>query len=84
MTNDMIEKFIETKVKKFAKVNIHFKQRDTLKGVFIHSNDYDELKSKNFWRIVADSKIAEWEKTKDVNLARIFNGAEFTRLSENN
>ncbi len=84
MTNDMIEKFIDNKGQKNAKVNIHFKQRDTVKGVFIRTNDYDELKSKNFWRIVSASKVDEWEKTKDSNLARIYNGAEFTRLSENN
>lgn len=80
----MIEKFIKSKIQKYAKVNIHFKQRDTVKGIFIDSNDYEELKSKNFWRIVSDAKAAEWERTKDNNLARIFNGAEFTRLSENN
>jgi hypothetical protein len=27
-------------------------------------------------------KVEEWEKTKDNSLARIYNGAEFTRLSE--
>lgn len=84
MTNDMIEKFIETKSREISKVNIHFKQRDTVKGIFIRNHDYDELKSKNFWRIVAESKIEEWERTKDNSLARIFNGAEFTRLSESN
>ncbi len=84
MTNDMIEKFIETKNRENSQVNIHFKQRDTVKGVFIRNNDYDELKSKNFWRIVSESKLEEWKKTKDNNLARIFNGAEFTRLSESN
>jgi hypothetical protein len=84
MTNDMIGKFIESKSLKNDRVNIHFKQRDTLKGVFIRGNDYEELKSKNFWRIVSDSKLEEWKRTQDNNLARIFNGAEFTRLSENN
>jgi uncharacterized membrane protein YheB (UPF0754 family) len=84
MTNDMIEKFIETKARENSKVNIHFKQRDTVKGIFIRNHDYDELKSKNFWRIVSESKLGEWKKTKDNNLARIFNGAEFTRLSEAN
>ncbi len=80
----MIGKFIESKSLKNDRVNIHFKQRDTLKGVFIRGNDYEELKSKNFWRIVSDSKLEEWKRTQDNNLARIFNGAEFTRLSENN
>jgi hypothetical protein len=83
MTNDMIEKFIESKAQKNARVNIHFKQRSTVKGVFIRTDDYEELKVKNFWRIVSDSKVAEWEETEDNSLARIFNGAEFTRLSEN-
>ena len=71
-----------SKTQKNARVNIHFKQRDTVKGVFIRTNDYDELKSKNFWRIVTSSNIEMWKKTKDMNLARIFNGMEFTRLSE--
>lgn len=84
MTNDMIEKFIETKSREHSQVNIHFKQRDTVKGVFIRNHDYDELKSKNFWRIVSESKFEEWMRTKDNSLARIFNGAEFTRLSESN
>ncbi|RXK58926.1 short-chain dehydrogenase [Lacibacter luteus] len=80
MTNDMIEKFIETR--KSKKVNIFFKQRSTVKGIFIHNNDYEELKNKNFWRIVSEAKIEEWSRTKDASLARIFNGAEFTKLSE--
>ena len=83
MTNDKIEKFIECKPKKNVRVNIHFKQRATVKGLFIRTDDYEELKSKNFWRIVSDSKVEEWEKTKDSSLARIYNGAEFTRLSDN-
>jgi hypothetical protein len=82
MTNDVIEKFIEKKVKKHARVNIHFKQRSTLKGVFLQTKDYEELKSKNFWRIVTETNNEEWNRTGDTNLARIFNGAEFTRLSE--
>lgn len=82
MTNDVIEKFIKGKTQKNAKVTIYFKQRATVKGIFIETKDYEELKSKNFWRIVSEMKVAEWEKTKDSSLARIYNGAEFTRLSE--
>ncbi|MFN5134743.1 MAG: short-chain dehydrogenase [Chitinophagaceae bacterium] len=82
MTNDVIEKFVETKVKKHARVNSHFKQRATVKGVFLQTNDYQELKSKNFWRIVTESNNEEWKRTGDHNLARIYNGAEFTRLTE--
>ncbi len=82
MTNDMIEKFIETKARKSDKVNIFFKQRNTVKGIFIRNLDYEELKSKNFWRVISESKMEEWSRTKDNSLARIFNGAEFTKLSE--
>jgi hypothetical protein len=82
MTNDLIQKFIEKQGRKNTSVNIHFKQRSTVKGVFIHTSDYEELKSKNFWRIVTESNGEEWKRTGNENLARIFNGAEFTRLSE--
>ncbi|MES1221646.1 MAG: short-chain dehydrogenase [Bacteroidota bacterium] len=82
MTNELIEKFVESKGRKNTHVNIHFKQRGVIKGLFIQTDDYRELKSKNFWRIVSESKIEEWGKTKDMSLARIFNGAEFTRLSD--
>ncbi|MEX0635733.1 MAG: short-chain dehydrogenase [Ferruginibacter sp.] len=84
MTNELIQKFVELKSQKSIPVNIHFKQRSTLKGVFIRTNDYDELRMKNFWRIVPATRAAEWEKTKDGNLARIYNGAEFVRLTESN
>ncbi|HEY6503833.1 MAG TPA: short-chain dehydrogenase [Chitinophagaceae bacterium] len=82
MTPEMIEKFVANKNRKGAAVNIHFKDRNTVTGLFIHSVDYDELKSKNFWRIVSRQHAAQWEQTKDVNLARLYNGASFTRLSE--
>ena len=82
MTPEMIENFVTNKIPKGAKVNIHFKDRNTVTGLFIHAGDYDELKSKNFWRIVSKQHADEWKQTKDVNLARVFNGASFTRLSE--
>jgi len=82
MTNDAIIKFIETKNHTDKSVLIHFKQRSTITGLFIKGNDYDELRSKNFWRIVTNANIEVWKKTKDMSLARIFNGMEFTRISE--
>ena len=82
MTNEAIIKFIETKSNPEKALQIHFKQRNTITGLFIKGNDYEELRSKNFWRIVTHSNIEQWKKTKDMNLARIFNGMEFTRLSE--
>lgn len=83
MTSESIEKFVASKIQNGVKVNIHFKDRHTVTGLFIHGNDYDELKSKNFWRIVNHNQADQWKKTGDDNLARIFNGASFTKLSDN-
>jgi hypothetical protein len=82
MTTDTIVKFVENGQRKNNPVNIHFKQRSTVTGIFIQSRDYDELKSKNFWRIVVQSNFEQWKQTKNENLARIFSGSEFTRLSD--
>jgi predicted small secreted protein len=81
MTNDMIENYLSKQPAKVELVNIHFRQRNNIKGLFIRTKDYQELKSKNLWRIVSESNFSEWKKTMDESLARIFNGAEFTRLS---
>jgi hypothetical protein len=82
MTPEMIDNFVAAKIRKGSKINIHFKDRNTVTGLFIQGADYDELKSKNFWRIVHQQHMEEWKATKNVNLARVFNGASFTRLSE--
>lgn len=79
MTNDQIEKFIDVHVDK-STLNIFFKTRSTIKGIFIKTADYSELKTKNLWRIVSDSKIKDYQTSKDASLARIFNGSEITRL----
>lgn len=80
MTSDMIEKYVESKEITGKPVNIFFRQRNAIVGLFIESRDYQELKSKNFWRIVSESKIAEWNKTKNEDLAKLFSGTDFTRL----
>ena len=82
MTNEAILKQIESKANGNKLVNIHFKQRNTITGLFIRENDYDSLKSKNLWRIVTKVHVDEWRKTKNISLCRIFNGTDFTRLSE--
>jgi len=82
MTNDVIEKYVAQRHEGQKEIKIHFRQRNTITGIFIKGTDYDELRSKNFWRIVTGPSIATWKKTKDVNLAKIFSGSEFTRLSE--
>lgn len=84
MTNEAIVKHVEAKSNSEKMLNIHFKQRNTITGLFIRTNDYEELRSKNLWRIVTKLHIDEWKKTKDISLCRIFNGTEFTRLSEAN
>ena len=84
MTNEAIMKQVEGKNFSDKMLNIHFKQRNTITGLFIRTNDYEELRSKNLWRIVTKLHIDEWRKTKDISLCRIFNGTEFTKLSEAN
>ena len=80
MTFDLIEKFVESKEMNGKPVNIFFNQRNSIAGLFIQAVDYQELKVKNFWRIVPSPRIEEWNKTKDMNLARLFSGSDFTRL----
>jgi hypothetical protein len=82
MTTEMIEKFVSVKGRKETAVNIHFKERSTVKGLFIQGSDYDELRSKNFWRIVSSTSLEEWKQTGNFNLTRVFNGVSFTRLSD--
>lgn len=81
MTNEQIEKFITGEKVNKGSVRIHFKTRNSIVGLFIQTNDYNELKSKNFWRIVTETNIDNWKKSQDTNLARIFNGVEITKLT---
>lgn len=62
-------------------VKISFRQRDAIYGLFIKEDDYAYLKAKNFWRIVPQSKLEAYRSTKNKDLARIFNGAEFSKLT---
>lgn len=80
MTNEQIEKFLKEKYLDKSPVQINFKTRNSIMGIFIKTADYAELKSKNLWRIVGESNIDNYRKSKDINLARIFNGVEITRL----
>jgi hypothetical protein len=82
MTPDIIEKFIEDSGRKSVIVNVHFKERSTISGVFVRGEDYEELKRKNFWRIVSETNMSDWKETKNINLARLYNGAAFTKLSD--
>lgn len=82
MNSEQIKKFVETKVTlKNKYVKIEFSKRDPVYGIFITDADYNDLSTKNFWRIVTSKNFDNYNKTKDVNLARIFNGSEFSKLS---
>lgn len=81
MTNDQIEKIVQQKNLETSTFQISFRARNSIQGMFIKTADFSELKSKNLWRIVSESSIPEYKKSKDTNLARIFNGTEITRLS---
>jgi len=61
-------------------VKISFRKRDDMYGLFIRDKDYEDLRSKNFWRIVPRFNFDEFSRTGDLSLARIFNGWEFSRL----
>lgn len=76
-----IEKFLDINAKNAKVVNVHFKDRSTVTGIFVSLKDYGELKAKNFWRLVSSKNVEQWKATKNVELSRLFNGAAFTRLS---
>lgn len=81
MTNEQVEKFL-LKEPNSNPVKINFKTRSSILGIFLQLEDYPELKSKNLWRIVSETRIDEFKKTKNTSLARIFNGVEITRLEK--
>ena len=81
MTTEQIEKFLLAESKSKAVIRISFKTRNSILGIFIKTPDFDDLKSKNFWRIVSEANIENWEKSKDMNLCRMFNGSEFKKLA---
>ncbi len=81
MNTEDIEKFLsKNTIAETECVQIKFKQREAIYGLFIKDNDYAYLKAKNFWRIVPQAKFDAYKTSKDISLARIFNGAEFSKL----
>ena len=82
MNIEDIENFLESKTTvQQTYVKIDFKKRNSIFGLFIKDKDYSDLKSKNFWRIVTRPYFDEYARSKDNNLARIFNGSEFSKLT---
>ena len=82
MNIEDIEKFFEKKaVIHQDYVKISFKGREAIYGLFLKDADYQYLKAKNFWRVVPQSKLEAYKATGNADLARIFNGAEFSKLA---
>ena len=82
MTIESITKFCEAeKMSANECLKISFQKRNTVYGLLVQAYDYNDLKAKNFWRIVTSKNIPAWRKNKDLEVAKIFNGSEITRLS---
>lgn len=83
MNTEDIEKFLDKKTSAGNEyVKITFKKRDAVYGLFVKDHvDYVELKAKNFWRIVPQSQFNAYHQLKNVGLAKIFCGSDFTRLT---
>ena len=79
MKFEEIEKII-TPDSKDPMVQISFKNRSPIKGIIIKTMDYRELSRKNLWRIVTEKYIDSYKTSNNENLAKIFNGSEFTKL----
>ncbi len=79
MTNEQIENFLTPET--FTKVvNINFRTRNSIQGMFLNANDFEDLKSKNLWRVITQSRMEEWNRTKNNALSRIYSGSDFTKL----
>ena len=83
MNTEQIQNFLTVKSSgKDKYVKIQFRKRDSIYGLFITEGaDYKDLSSKNFWRIVTSKNFDAYKKSNNADLARIFNGTEFTKVS---
>ena len=62
MTTEQIAKFFSVNKNQEVPVRISFKTRNNVIGIFIKTPDFDELKSKNFWRIVSEANFEQWKQ----------------------
>jgi hypothetical protein len=82
MTSEAIAKFLDTeKVPQDKQMKIDMKKRNSISGLLVKTNDYEDLKSKNFWRIVTSANLAAWKRTGNLEFAKIYSGAEFNKIS---
>jgi hypothetical protein len=82
MTVEQIETFLAKETVPQGKIiRFEMKKRNPVRGLIVKGRDYNELKGKNFWRIVTQTNLAEYNKSQNINLAKIFSGTEFAKLS---
>jgi hypothetical protein len=83
MNIEDIQKFLDKKTSVESEyVRISFKKRDAIYGLFVKGHkDYTELKAKNFWRVVTKTHFDAYSNSKDIGLAKIFSGSEFSKLT---
>ena len=82
MTVEQIENFLAKESVPQGKImRFEMKKRNPVRGLIVQGKDYTELKGKNFWRIVTQTHLAEYSKSQNINLAKIFSGSEFAKLS---
>ena len=57
MTVEQIENFLAKETIPQGKIiRFELKKRDPVRGIIVQGRDYQELKAKNFWRIVTQKK----------------------------
>ena len=82
MTVEQIESFLARETIPQGKIiRFELKKRNPVRGLIVQGRDYNDLKAKNFWRIVTQTNLAAYQKTNDINLAKIFAGSDFAKLS---
>ena len=82
MTVEQIETFLAKETIPQGKIiRFELKKRNPVRGIIVQGRDYNDLKAKNFWRIVPESQFASYEKSGDIQLAKIFCGNDFSRLT---
>jgi hypothetical protein len=82
MTVEQIETFLAKETIPNGKIiRFELKKRNPVRGIIVQGRDYNDLKAKNFWRIVTQTNLVAFQKSQDINLAKIFSGSDFAKLS---
>ncbi|HEX6913998.1 MAG TPA: short-chain dehydrogenase [Chitinophagaceae bacterium] len=82
MTPEAIAKFVETeKLADNKLMKFDFKKRNSIAGILIQGKDYEDLKAKNFWRIVTHANLTAWKKTNSLEFAKIYSGTDFNKIT---